>query len=62
MIVYRAFGTELLEQVMALYEKEGWDLYTTYPQRVKPAFGRFSASTRCFDTLKKSDGIAIGFF
>ncbi len=40
MIVYREFGTELLEQVMALYEKEGWDLYTTYPQRVKPAFER----------------------
>lgn len=40
MILYREFGTELLEQVMALYEKEGWDLYTTYPQRVKPAFER----------------------
>lgn len=40
MILYREFGTEPLEQVMALYEKEGWDLYTTYPQRVKPAFER----------------------
>ena len=40
MILYREFGTELLEQVMSLYGKEGWDLYTTYPRKVKPAWER----------------------
>ncbi|MDD7311797.1 MAG: hypothetical protein SOZ49_00680 [Clostridiaceae bacterium] len=48
MIVYRAFRTELLEQVMALYEKEGWDLYTTYPQRVKPAFWALQRVNKTF--------------
>ena len=38
MITYKEFGCEYLEQVMLLYNSEGWDIYTE-PERIKRAFG-----------------------
>lgn len=37
MITYKEFGCECLDQVMTLYNSEGWDIYTE-PERIKRAF------------------------
>ena len=37
MITYKEFGCEYLDQVMTLYNSEGWDIYTE-PKRIKRAF------------------------
>ena len=39
MITYKEFGNERIEQVMAIYHAEGWDLYTE-PEKVMRAFDK----------------------
>ena len=39
MITYKEFGSELIEQVMAIYHAESWDLYTE-PEKVMRAFDK----------------------
>lgn len=55
MLEYRKIGSELLSEVYAMYQAEGWDLYSD-PGKIKRAWDRSLYSLGAFD-----GGKLIGF-
>ena len=45
MITYKSFGVELLPQVIALYEKEGWRAYLGNDEMLRIAYESSLGST-----------------